>query len=38
LSLHVYGGGLDVYRSFHRQADGDWVGTEQRARREPALA
>jgi hypothetical protein len=38
LSLHVYGGGLDAYRSFHRQADGDWVGIEQRARREPALA
>lgn len=38
LSLHVYGGGLDAYRSFHRQADGDWVGIEQQARREPALA
>jgi predicted metal-dependent enzyme (double-stranded beta helix superfamily) len=37
LSLHVYGGGLDAYRSFHQRVDGDWVGTEHRAKREPAL-
>jgi len=37
LSLHIYGGELDAYRSFRQQADGGWVDTEHRARREPAL-
>lgn len=37
LSLHVYGGGLDAYRSFRRQAAGGWASTEHRALREPAL-
>lgn len=37
LSLHIYGGALDAYRSFHRQDAGDWVSVEHRAQRELAL-
>ena len=38
LSLHVYGGALDRYRSFHREEEaGRWIGTEHRTVREAAL-
>jgi hypothetical protein len=37
LSLHVYGGELDTYRSFHQQ-DGDcWTSTVHRTARETSL-
>jgi len=37
LSLHIYGGELDTYRSYHQQRSGDWVDAVHQARREPAL-
>jgi len=37
LSLHVYGGGLDTYRSYHQQRPGEWIDAIRQARREPAL-
>lgn len=37
LSLHIYGGALDAYRSFHRQDAGDWTSVEHQAQRELAL-
>jgi hypothetical protein len=37
LSLHIYGGALDAYRSFHPQDAGDWTSVEHRVQREPAL-
>lgn len=37
LSLHVYGGALNQYRSFHQQ-DGQWSSTCHTTVREPSLA
>lgn len=37
LSLHVYGGALNQYRSFHQQ-DGQWSSTCHTTAREPSLA
>lgn len=38
LSLHIYGGALDAYRSFHQEdAAGDWTSIEHQTQREPAL-
>jgi hypothetical protein len=37
LSLHIYGGALDTYRSYHAQDQGRWHSTTHRATREPAL-
>jgi len=37
LSLHIYGGALDAYRSFHQHDAGDWSSVEHRAQRELAL-
>ena len=37
LSLHVYGGTLERYRSFHEDARGDWRCTFNRATAEHAL-
>ncbi|MEW9570412.1 cysteine dioxygenase family protein [Rhodanobacter sp. Si-c] len=37
LSLHIYGGALDAYRSFHQQGSGDWTSVEHQVQRELAL-
>lgn len=37
LSLHVYGGELEAFRAFDRDAEGRWDSVEQRVRRETAL-
>jgi predicted metal-dependent enzyme (double-stranded beta helix superfamily) len=37
LSLHIYGGALDTYRSYHPQEEGHWASTTHHAVREPAL-
>ncbi|GFZ97198.1 cysteine dioxygenase family protein [Dyella caseinilytica] len=37
VSLHVYGGALDTYRSYHLQDEGRWASTTHQAVREPAL-
>ncbi|MBE1161725.1 cysteine dioxygenase [Dyella acidiphila] len=37
LSLHIYGGALDTYRSYHAQDEGQWASTTHHAVREPAL-
>lgn len=36
LSLHIYGGRLDSYRSFHEEGD-HWVATTQYSVRDPSL-
>ncbi|GLQ97241.1 cysteine dioxygenase [Dyella mobilis] len=38
LSLHVYGGALDNYRSYHPQDDGRWSSQTHQTVREPARA
>jgi predicted metal-dependent enzyme (double-stranded beta helix superfamily) len=37
VSLHIYGGPLDTYRSYHQQEEGNWSSTTHRAVREPSL-
>ena len=37
VSLHIYGGALDTYRSYHLQDEGHWASTTHHAVREPAL-
>jgi hypothetical protein len=37
LSLHIYGGVLDAYRSFHQRDAGDWTSVEHQTQRELAL-
>ena len=37
LSLHIYGGELEGFRAFDRDAKGRWNGVEHRVRREAAL-
>jgi predicted metal-dependent enzyme (double-stranded beta helix superfamily) len=37
VSLHIYGGSLDTYRSYHLQEAGHWTSATHQAVREPAL-
>ncbi len=38
LSLHVYGGELNSYRSFHSEEEGRWTSATHHTVRQPALA
>ncbi|GAB3788162.1 cysteine dioxygenase [Dyella agri] len=38
LTLHVYGGALDTYRSFRQEEAGRWTSTVHRTHRTPAFA
>jgi predicted metal-dependent enzyme (double-stranded beta helix superfamily) len=37
VSLHVYGGALDSYRSYHAEEEGRWTSETHQTVREPAL-